>query len=38
MHHHSQLCKWTLAGMDDDDDQEEESNSDDNGEDNLAFS
>ena len=38
MHHHSQLCKWTLAGIDDDDDQEEESNSNDNSKDNFMFS
>ena len=38
MHCHSQLCKWTSAGIDDNDDQEEKSNSYDNAEDNLTFS
>ena len=38
IHHHSQLCKWTSAGINDNDDLEEESNSNNNGEDDFAFS
>ena len=38
MHHLSQLCKLTLAGIDDNNDQEKESNSDDNSEDDFTFS
>ena len=37
MHHHSQLCKPALAGIDEDDNQEEESNNNDNGKDNDDF-
>ena len=38
MHCHSQLCKWTSAGIDDNNDQEEESNYDDSGKDDFTFS
>ena len=37
MHHHLQLCKPALAGINNDDDnQEEESNTDDNGKDDFV--